>query len=266
MSDKTAIVAGNGPSLAAIPPGVVIEDDEIIRTNSFFLEREYYLGDHVDLAFIAGDPRVTPFVFATLQSIADHYRVAAWTSQHDAVRNVGVKYCSRPFAPYLDLPPNASDVIEDLTKRYQAQPTTGVMAMFQAQARGARTIILAGVDLYGANQRYVFEPGKNMRSLLGQNLAARRYDTRLHNRDLDCALIDWVAGQDGLRLYKASPDAPLDLDPAPIRPGSPILPKPKPVTHDWVSWAGWYPIWGLRLLRMAAAFGRSSGLRKPQIK
>lgn len=260
MSGKTVIVAGNGPSLAEIPPGVVIKGDTIIRTNSFFLEPAYHLGDHVDLAYIAGDPRVAPFVFATLQKVTDHYHIAAWSAQHGPVIKAGRKHVSKPFQPFAPLPP-AAKRLEEASLKYQAQPTAGVSAMLQAQAMGAETIILAGIDLYATSQRYVYEPGKHMRDLLGQNLGARAYDNRLHNEDLDRALIDWMACQDGVTVLKANPSSPINLDAAPVRAGEAVVAQPKPVMDDWVSWAGWYPIWWLKAMRKAAAVSRAVSLR-----
>ena len=262
MSDTTAVVAGNGPSLAEIPAGVVIKGDMIIRTNSFFLESTYHLGDQVDLAYVAGDPRVAPFVLATMQKVSDHYSIAGWSAQNPSVIKAGSKHVTRPFEPFATANPEASRTLKSLSERYQAQPTAGVTAMFQAQARGARTLILAGIDLYATSQRYVYEPGKHMRDLLGPNLGARAYDTRLHNESLDRALIDWMANQDGMTVLKASAASPLDgIDVAPVRSGEPVLPKPKAVSDEWVSWAGWYPIWWLKAMRKAAAWSRASGLR-----
>lgn len=263
MSRRTTIVAGNGPSLAKIPAGVVVKGDTIIRTNSFFLEPTYHLGDHVDLAYVAGDPRVAPFVLATLQKVTDHYHIAGWSAQHGRVIKAGQKHFSKPFEPFAPTP-QAVETLKNLMERYQVQPTAGVAAMLQAQARGADTIILAGIDLYATPQRYVYEPGKHMRDLLGQNLGARAYDTRLHSEDLDRALIDWVANSDGVTVCKASAESPLDLDVASLRQGEPILPRPKPVLDDWVPWAGWYPIWWLKMMRKAAAFSRASGPKRPR--
>jgi len=261
VSSTTFIVAGNGPSLAKIPAGAVIKGDTIIRTNSFFLEPIYHLGDHVDLAYVAGDPRVAPFVLATMQKVSDHYHIAGWSAQNAPVIKAGQKHFTKPFEPFAPTP-EAARVLKEYSARYQAQPTAGVSAMFQAQARGARTIILAGIDLYATPQRYVYEPGKHMRDLLGQNLGARAYDTRLHSEDLDRALIDWLANSDGMVVQKASSDSPLTgIDVAPIRDGEAILSKPKPVMDDWVSWAGWYPIWWLKVMRKAAAWSRSGKLR-----
>jgi len=220
VSQKTAIVAGNGPSLADIPAGVVLNGDMIIRTNSFFLEPTYYLGDQVDLAYVAGDPKVAPFVLATMQKVTDHYHIAAWTAQSPLVAKAGQKHLHRPFTPFQTATPEAAKAFKDLSAQYQAQPTAGVCAMFQAQAHGAQTIILAGIDLYATPKRYTYEPGKHMRDLLGQNLGARAYDTRLHSADLDRALIDWMASQSGMTVLKASTSSPLDLDPAPMREGN----------------------------------------------
>ena len=82
MTQRVTLVAGNGPSLATIPPGQVLASDQVVRTNNFFFEEQYYVGRRVDLAFIGGDPRVAPFVLATLAHARESYELRAWSASH----------------------------------------------------------------------------------------------------------------------------------------------------------------------------------------
>lgn len=257
---QTYIVAGNGPSLAQIDPGLVLQEDFIIRTNSFFLEQQYYLGERVDLALIAGDPRVAPFVFATLRQICDHYDIRHWTTVKDRLVPTGEKFMPRCHIPLRHADEGVTTRLAQLQAEYQCEPTAGIRAILMAHGLGAKSIILAGIDLYAGTDRYVYEPSKHMRDLLGNDIANRRYDRRLHHPDLDLALLDYMANRPGLTIKHSSKGGPLNdhLDLAMPRMGTPIVPSPKPKGDDWVTWAGWYPIGALKLMRKIRALQRNT--------
>lgn len=256
---QTYVIAGNGPSLAQIDPGLVMIDDFIIRTNSFFLEPQYHLSNRVDLALIAGDPRVAPFVFATLKEVSDHYDIRNWSTVKERLIPTGRKFLPRGYlAQTLD--DDVRKRLEQLQAEYQAEPTAGIRAILMAHGLGAQSIILAGIDLYAGPDRYVYNPGRHMRDLLGNDLAMRPYDMRLHHPDLDLALLDYMANRSDLTLKHTTKKGPLDayLDLAMPRMGTPVTPQPKPKVDDWVAWAGWYPIVALKLMRKMRAVQRST--------
>ena len=95
LADRTVVVAGNGCSVEAIPDGVLLADDFVIRTNNFFFERRFHLGRRVDLALMGGDPRVAPFMFETLYRCRADYDIRAITSVNSRVAKAG----QRRFAP-----------------------------------------------------------------------------------------------------------------------------------------------------------------------
>lgn len=246
------VVAGNGPSLAGIAPGRVLASDAIFRINSFFLEPEYYLGRRVDLALLAGDPRVVPFVTETLRRAAGHYDIHRWAGSKPRVARIarggGLPWPEEPMRQN----PEAEEALVRLSAEYQAQPTSGVLALYLAHAMGAGSIGVAGIDLYAAPRRYAFDPGPRMRALLGRDLGTRAYDRRLHHPDLDKAAIDWLAARPDVSLFRLSEDTPLSehLDLAPERDGpAPARPEKAPIT-DWSGWAkGWYPVQALWVMR-----------------
>lgn len=256
---QTYVVAGNGPSLAQIDDGVVLQEDFIVRTNSFFLEPQYHLSNRVDLALVAGDPRVAPFVFATLKEVSDHYDIRNWTTVKERLIPAGRKFLPRGYLPqtYND---EVQNRLEQLQAEYQSEPTAGIRAVLLAHGLGAQSIVLAGIDLYTGQERYVFNPGPHMRDLLGSDLGVRPYDTRLHNPDMDLALLDYMANRSDLTLKHSSKNGPLSayLDLAKPRMGTPVTSKPKPKVDDWVAWAGWYPIGALKLMRKIRALQRST--------
>lgn len=249
--DTVAVVAGNGPSLAQIAPGRVTGADAILRTNSFFLEPAYYLGTRVDLAMIAGDPRVAPFIAETLRRHRHSYDLRHWSATNPAV---GRKLTGRMLWPYQPMRYQSGQVAQAVARlcaQYQAQPTAGVQTMFLAHALGAGQILLAGIDLYATPQRYAFDPGPRMQVLMGKDFGSRSFDRHLHHPDLDRALIGWLAEQPDMRLQRAADPSPLAdlLDLAPLRAG-PALEQPvkAPIT-DWAGSANGYPIGLLMALR-----------------
>jgi len=249
---QVAVVAGNGPSLAHVAPGRVTGADAILRTNSFFLEPEYFLGTRVDLAMIAGDPRVVPFLLETLCRAPHLYRIGGWSSPAPGVARMAARRMSCPQVPMACLTPAVAAEVARLSDHYRAVPTAGVQTLLLAHAKGARHILLAGIDLYATPQRYAVTPGPHMRRLLGQDLGTRSFDNRLHHPDLDRRLIAFLADQPGLTLQRAADPSPLSglLDLAPPRTGPALHQPPKVPITDWAGWAdGWYPVGALWLPR-----------------
>ena len=259
-AETFVVVAGNGPSLASVAPGRVLASDYVVRINSFFLEPEYFLGSRVDLAFLAGDPRVVPFVAETLRRSALQYDIRSWVGVKPGVARI-VRRAGLPWPEEaMRQSEAAKQALNRLEETYQAEPTSGILALFLAHAMGARRIGMTGIDLYSAERRYAFDPGPRMRSLLGRDLGARSYDRRLHHPDLDKAAIDWLAAQPDVTLFRLSEDTPLaaHLDLAPPRDGpAPDCPPTKEPITDWAPWAkGWYPIQALKLMRKIRAVQR----------
>lgn len=256
--NDTVVVAGNGSSLARLLPGCVLASDRIVRTNNFFFEPESYLGTRVDLAFMAGDPRVAPFMFETLWRHGRDYDLRGWTSHDPRVIRAG----KRRFAPGLrPLRPPAPDVaraVETLTVRHQRRPNTGTRAVLAAHAMGARHILLAGIDLHSGSQRYVYPPGRRMRALMGQDLGARGPDRHLHDPALDLAILAMLRDRDDLVLERACDSAALAeiLPAAAARPGPGPDRAPRRAPTDWVGRVGLYPMALLLALRRASALTR----------
>ena len=125
IRDGVCVVAGNGPSLAAIAPGRVLAQDAILRTNSFFLETAYHLGTRVDLAMISGDPRVAPFLVETLSGLAGQYRLESWTSNDPRVIRIAARRLTAPQVPLAFADADTTAEVARLCDHYRAQPTAG---------------------------------------------------------------------------------------------------------------------------------------------
>jgi hypothetical protein len=254
------VVAGNGPSLAAIAPGRVLARDAILRTNSFFLEPRHYLGTRVDLAVLSGDPRVLPFVAETLRDQMRVYDLKAVVPKGDKAKAAAQRRISAPQVPLALADAATADELARLCAAYRAEPTAGVLTLLLAHALGARDILIAGIDLYaGGGARYAFDPGPNMRRLMGQDFGRRGVDADQHHPDLDRRMIAWLAARPGMRIARAADPSPLsDLLPlAPARDGAPPDAPAKAPVSDWAGMAGgWYPAWALVALRRGRALQR----------
>jgi hypothetical protein len=257
----TVVVAGSGESLSRIVPGRVLAADPVVRVNNFVFERERYLGSRVDLAYVAGDPRLAPFVFEAMAQARDQYRICAWAGLTAPVRRAGRARLGRHGVAERDTTlrdPEARALLARLEAEHQASPTAGVRAALWAWEAGAAAILLAGIDLYAGPVRYAYEPGPRQRALLGSDLGRRGYDRGQHDPELDRRILAWLAARPGLNLWRSADVPALDglLDLAPARPGPamPVLDK-RPIT-DWPAWAGPYPIQLLRALRWTRSLQR----------
>ncbi len=253
--DRPVVVAGNGASLAHLPQGAVLPDDFIIRTNNFFFEPQFYLGQRVDLAFIGGDPRVAPFLFETLYRCRNDYDLRSWSSHNPRVIRAGRWRFGSRFQPMCYRDAQIQNEVQQLISHHGCQPTTGVYAVLMAHGLGAEKILLAGMDFYGTHKRYPFVPGPHYRALMGEDLGRRGLDHHLHNLDLDHAILGLLQRRGDVELQRIG-DSPLLRDvsvPAPNRGGTGICrPRSAPPT-DWAGRVGLYPIGVLKVLRRGSA-------------
>lgn len=259
MTNTTYVVAGNGASLAHIPVGCILASDKMVRTNNFFFEQQSYLGRRVDLAVMGGDPRVGPFMFETLWRCRNTYDLEAWTSHNPTVVRAGRRRFGALFQEMRYGSDALAEQVRDLGAQYDCKPMTGTYALLAAHGCGAGQgkgkIILAGMDLYSTDTRYAFRAGKNQSALLGQDLNQRRVDTRLHNVDLDLAIMALLQDHTGGALQRTTRGSRLDdlMDMAPDRSGAgPIITPTHPPT-DWAPRAGLYPIAALKVMRRVRA-------------
>jgi hypothetical protein len=263
---RWTVVAGNGPSLAQMPPGVALAGDYVVRVNNFFFETRFHLGPRVDLAVLGGDPRVAPFMAETLRRCGD-YGILAWTSHDPRV----IRAARRPLRRAAHLPMRLRDAhlaraLDALRGRYQKEVSTGVFAVLAAHGLGAERIVLAGMDLYSGPVRYPFVPGRRMRALMGRDLGRRGVDRRLHDADLDRAVLAMLAGRGDAILHAAAPTPGLGalMELAPTRAGVPVADDPRTPPADWAGRSGLYPIGALSVLRRGAGWLRARRAEAPR--
>lgn len=265
MRGRTAVVVGNGPSVARIDVGRVLTSDAILRTNNFFFEPVQYLGRRVDLAVMGGDPRVAPFLFATLWKCRADYDLDGWTSHNPPVIRAGQRRFSSLYRPIDFRDRDIAHRLEALIAEHDRKPLTGTYAVLIAHGLGFDRIILAGFDLYGGARRYPYQPGPHCRALLGQDLGHRGLDRRLHDPVLDRRILEMLIARGDVDLMRASDDTALDdlLPLAPMRAGQAVIAIPRQPPMDWAARSGLYHIEMLRLMRNMRGWQRRLGGRRP---
>jgi len=264
MEARRFIVAGNGPSAALTPLDMIRPDDFVIRVNNFFLEPSYYLGARVDLAFMGGDPFVAPLMFETLNRCKGAYDLSSWSTHNPKIKPIGQRVLRTDFMPmrYHDQALEAD--VHTLIKRFQKHPMTGTYAVLMAYGLGAREIVLTGFDFYQSSQRYCYHPGANLRMLLGDDIATRGVDFRLHDPKLDLEILTLLAEKRGVNLLRAG-DMPWLRDiarPLPSRKrriAKQAIPKRTKAPLDWAPSSGLRHVkllksllWGRQQLRRLA--------------
>ncbi|MCG7630341.1 hypothetical protein MHM88_21270 [Epibacterium sp. MM17-32] len=263
VRDRPVVVAGNGASLAHLPPGAILPDDFFIRTNNFFFEQRFHLGRRVDLAFMGGDPRVAPFMFETFYRCRADYELRNWSSHNQRVIRAGRRRFGECFLPMRYRDAALAQDVQGLIARHKRHPTTGIYAVLMAHGLGAEEIILAGMDFYAALRRYPFEPGPHYRALMGQDMGVRGLDQHLHDLDLDHAILRLLSERGDVRLMRVTDNVLLNdvASLAPNRGGTSLdAPRTAPPV-DWAAWAGLYPITALKALRKGSAVVRQAKRR-----
>lgn len=254
------LVAGSGESLRTVEPARVPASATIVRVNNFFLEPSYLLGRRVDHLYFSADPRAVRFYLATVRRLVarGEYDIRASASHLPAA--VG----HRPPEPFEAVRhgPEVTELLAEIRAREGLAPTSGLMALLWAYGRGARRMLLAGIDLY-AGAKYAFEPPPRLARVLAPNLTVAGHDQRLHSRAADLAVLAWLRER-GVQLERTSPSSDaLGLPLAPVLPpGEHVVasPKSRTRTDDWVALDG---PWSLDALVLARATRRAvEGLRR----
>lgn len=249
------IVAGNGPTMVDLDASQINLDDTIIRVNSFFFEQTYYLGRRVDILQIGGDRWIFPFFAKTLRKVmaAGLYDLRHWSCHQanvvrQARRSVGqgeVALCYKDRA--------TRDFVVERCERYGKLPTTGVYALLNAHALGAKQITVVGMDFYSSSRRYMYEVGPRNKKLIHVSGGAG-YNGNFHDERLDIDIIRYLAERPELALYRtrSATSALAFLDLAPDRLGGDPRPAEKPTQiQDFEGWVGIYPIALMQMLRRA---------------
>ncbi|THV10569.1 alpha-2,3-sialyltransferase [Rhizobium rhizophilum] len=247
------IVAGNGPTMVDLDRAQFNIEDTIIRVNSFFFEPEYFIGRRVDILQIGGDRWIFPFFAKTLGKVlaAGLYDVRHWSCHQPDVAQGARCQVGRNEVALCYKDSHTRDYVVGRCLHYGRLPTTGVYALLNAHALGAKYITIAGMDFYAADRRYMYELGpRNERLLHGS--AKIGYNGNFHDQRLDLDIVRYLADKQELTLYRTNSATSalefLDLAPDHHNVSHPPCVKPVKIT-DFESRVGVYPIALMQILR-----------------
>jgi hypothetical protein len=247
----SVLLGGSGPTLKEVALERIPADVRIYRVNNFFLEKDYYLGRSIDCLYFSGDKRALRFYLATIRKIiADRdYDIASLATHHPNVMNLTAP------APLEALSIHDTDIcslIKAAKDEFGILPTSGIYAAVHAFQAGAHTIYLAGIDFYEGTSKYYVPLPPRLKSVLRPDTPKTGYDTLLHSKDLDIAVLKCLQTK-GVKIYStcSRPDMPSMFPLAPVLDTHLRAPDKKSSnsTTDWVAWDGFYPLKAMLILR-----------------
>lgn len=248
---RDVVIGASGPSLTVADRSRVPAASHIVRVNNFFFEDQYNLGRRVDTVFFSGDPYALRFYLATLRKVIESgmYDVHGTVSHHPAAARLRPP---KPFEWYRTRTPAITTLIEDARADRGVSPTSGVMAMLWAWEHGAERLFVSGFDMYASADKYAFEVPPQLARLLGARCEPTGYDTSLHTRDLDLAVIDAIRAR-GLEIFDlagGSSKSPFDRAPL-LAPDDHMGEPDTKISHvdDWSRRSGLWTVDTLVLLR-----------------
>ena len=100
------------------------------------------------MAYLAGDPRVAPFMFETMHRCRDDYEIGGWTSHNPKVVKAGMASVQGPVPTPTAFAMRPSREVARLSGKFQRKPMSGTYAVLAAHGLGAGHIVLAGIELY----------------------------------------------------------------------------------------------------------------------
>jgi hypothetical protein len=255
LAINSAVIGGSGPSLSTCDTTRIPKDAYIFRTNNFFLEREYNLGQKVDCVYFSGDKRAIRFYAATLRKVMrlDIYQIDKITSHHHGAPALNFKpKIVEPFVVHND---RIRALIADQHASSGILPTSGIMAAINAYQLGAKNLYLAGFDFYQGEEKYSTPLPPRLNSILEPNMSPLGYDSKLHSHKLDFQILELLQ-QLGTNVFDTSPLSHSTLPKAPrLEEHLKIGKKHKPIQiNDWVGFDGLYPLAALLALRKLRRF------------
>ena len=214
---KPCIVAGNGPSLAAIDYARLPKDFDVFRCNQFYFEDKYYLGKEIKLAF--ANPGVLFEQLYTLRTL--HYRgeydidgIVCTNFNLDHI-DYGYKERKMRFGGVME----GQEILDNLGRfrdflHYNElflsrRITSGIYMCAVAVALGYKQIYIAGIDFYEGDRPYAFEFLKKNLLRLSPDFSPDGQPYGGHGKDVDLEGLEFLAKHYGVEFYSLCPSSPL---------------------------------------------------------
>ncbi|MGX3011207.1 alpha-2,3-sialyltransferase [Helicobacter sp. 23-1044] len=255
-SAKSAIIAGNAPSLAQIDYSRLPLNFEVFRCNQFYFEKKYYLGKKVRAVCFANQALFEQIYTMLLLNNRGEYSVdSAFLNNFYAFGLEGAEFSqnmeiftsafrqnifinrifdgahSHKIAEFLEF--------AVLNQLYNfAHPTSGIWLCAIAVALGFREIYIAGIDFYRGEKVYAFDTlarnfcsfDTNMRDYITAREQHNAPHTEgYHSKAFDLQCLEFLAKHYGAKFYSLCPQSPISQN-LPLAPktNNSFIPQDKP--------------------------------------
>ncbi|MDR1912713.1 MAG: hypothetical protein LBQ52_10285 [Helicobacteraceae bacterium] len=220
QKEKSVLIAGNGPSLAAIDYRRLPRDIETWRVNEFYKEQKYYVGKRVDKYFSANYN----------QNHANGLLLALWLAASRGEYNmmapnhfyVSLETTTFPsWAKWLYTLRKSSkspDIAElyDYIATHKFNPRSGLQLIIIAALDGYKNIYIVGNDQFGdsefaSSMDYAWGEAHVSQEIM--EVCAKAHTAAVQNKT-----IETLKKHPGVRLFSVSPSSPISryIELAPI--------------------------------------------------
>ena len=219
MKNRPIVIAGNGPSLAHIDYRRLPTDFDVFRSNQFYFEDKYFLGQRITGAFLNPYPLVQQsYTYHLLQQrgeyeIQDIYFVC--NTLHDEYEQgkrlaedfPSIKNCNQ----YLQAMPQFHKYERFLGMYHRQKFTSVIWMLITALAQGYTEIYIVGLDFYKkGGLDYAFNSSKPNLINISPHFGDETYKNKDHTEKTDVAGLKMAQNIPGVKIYSISEISPVN--------------------------------------------------------
>lgn len=216
---KSAVVAGNGPSLAKIDYDRLPKDFDVFRCNQFYFEDKYFLGKKVKYAFMNFSVILEQYL--TYKTLCENkeYLIENIVISRLAEKNTDKKYQGYHFY-FPDIQDGYDLYISKLkdfnvflkfNNLYKSNYiTSGVYMTAVAVALGYKRIYVAGIDFYESSENdYAFNHKKNnlIKIVPNMKLSAKN---NIHKKMFDIEALRFLVDKYEVEIFSLCPSSKME--------------------------------------------------------
>lgn len=211
---KSAVVAGNGPSLAEIDYSLLPDDYDVFRCNQFYFEDKYFLGKKVKYAFLNFSVILEQYFTYKTLDINNEYSIENIVISRLAEASTdkkyqGFKYYFPDIKDGYDLYISKLELFNCFLKfnnLYKGNYiTSGVYMVAVAVALGYKNIYIAGIDFYeDSNNSYVFNHKKSNLIKVFPKIKRLVKDS-IHNKNFDIEALKFLEENYDVNIFSLCP-------------------------------------------------------------
>ncbi|HEG5919192.1 alpha-2,3 sialyltransferase [Campylobacter lari] len=217
-NSRSAIIAGNGPSLSKIDYKRMPKDFDVFRTNQFYFEKKYYLGNKIKYAFANPGLFLEQYYTLNVLKNKNEYNIDNIFCATFNLDHMVNKIFIDKFSDYFPGVMLAYDLIRNLHKFHEfikfneiyndRRITSGIYMCAIAIALNYKELYLTGIDFYDeALQEYAFESKKQNIINLAPAFNTKNSKYNKHSRDMDLEALDFLQKNYDVKIYSLNPDS-----------------------------------------------------------